>query len=32
MQFWNSFLQLFIQPHLPITLLLIVLWFTAAFG
>lgn len=30
--FWNSFLQLFIQPHLPITLLLIVLWFTAAFG
>lgn len=30
--FWNSFLQLFVQPRLPVTLLLIVLWFTASFG
>ncbi|KAJ9598659.1 hypothetical protein L9F63_010674, partial [Diploptera punctata] len=30
--FWNSFLQLFVQPHLPVTVVLIVLWFTASFG
>ncbi|KDR10619.1 synaptic vesicle glycoprotein 2B-like [Zootermopsis nevadensis] len=30
--FWNSFLQLFVQPHLQVTLLFIVLWFTASFG
>nr|CAD7585942.1 unnamed protein product [Timema genevievae] len=31
-QFWNSFLQLFIPPNLRVTSVLLVLWFTAAFG
>ncbi|CAG2066035.1 unnamed protein product, partial [Timema podura] len=31
-EFWNSFLQLFIPPNLRVTSVLLVLWFTAAFG
>nr|CAD7198293.1 unnamed protein product [Timema douglasi] len=31
-QFWNSFLQLFMPPNLRVTSVLLVLWFTAAFG
>ncbi|XP_063237443.1 synaptic vesicle glycoprotein 2C-like [Bacillus rossius redtenbacheri] len=30
--FWNSFLQLFISPNLRVTVVLVILWFTAAFG
>ncbi|XP_067003158.2 synaptic vesicle glycoprotein 2B [Anabrus simplex] len=30
--FWNSFLQLFLPPHLRVTAVLVVLWFAAAFG
>ncbi|KAJ8868598.1 hypothetical protein PR048_030136 [Dryococelus australis] len=30
--FWNSFLQLFVPPNLKASVVLIILWFTAAFG
>lgn len=30
--FWNSFLELFISPHLRVTVVLIIIWSTVSFG
>jgi hypothetical protein len=31
-QFWASFFQLFVEPTRSVTLVLLVVWFTEAFG
>lgn len=30
--FWNSFLELFVSPHLRVTVVLIIIWSTVSFG
>ncbi|XP_076241963.1 synaptic vesicle glycoprotein 2C isoform X3 [Calliopsis andreniformis] len=31
-QFWNSFVELFVSPHLRVTIVLIIIWSTVSFG